>query len=75
MKTIISLQISTLALIKKTFVKVLSVEISHADKVQSLIVLLPKYTHTCRNLDILTVPAAMGMENAGVQGHFKYSAA
>lgn len=33
------------------------------------------HTHTCRNLDILTVPAAMGMENAGVQGHFKYSAA
>lgn len=46
------------------------------DKVQSLIVLL-KHTlaHMHKHTDMLTVPAAMGMENAEVQGHFEYSAA
>lgn len=32
-------------------------------------------THTHTRTDVLTVPAAMGMENTEVQGHFKYSAA
>lgn len=32
-------------------------------------------THIHKDTDTLTVPAAMGMENAEVQGHFKYSAA
>lgn len=54
------------------------------DKVQSLIVLLKQthtytrtqaHTHMQKHTDMLTVPAAMGMENAEVQGHFEYSAA
>lgn len=51
-------------------------------KVQSFIVLLQcTHTHTCtqahmqKHTDMLTVPAAMRMENAEVQGHFEYSAA
>lgn len=33
------------------------------------------HTHTHTHRDMLTVPAAMAMEDADVQGHFKYSAA
>lgn len=33
------------------------------------------HTHMHKPTDMLTVPAAMGMENAEVQGHLKYSAA
>lgn len=42
--------------------------------VERLIVLRLKHT-LHKHTDVLTVPAAMGMENAEVQGHFKYSAA